>query len=368
MASSEDLYGILGVSPEADPGAIRKAYRRLARENHPDVNKEPGAEARFKRIQQAYDVLKDEKKRSLYDRYGHEGLRQGFDPGMTGFDVGGIGDIFDAFFGGSPGRRRGDEVSAGRDMQISVSIGFLDAVHGVQRELDVIRQEICETCNGSGSGPNTTVVSCGGCQGSGQIRRAQRSMFGQFVNVVTCEQCAGTGQAKQNPCSDCGGGGRGRRERKLAVTIPAGVDHNTELRLMGEGEAGWQGGASGDLFVLIEVDAHPSLRREGIHVFSIVEIDLFDAVLGGEIETTTVDGSETVTISSGTQPNSFIKLANKGVPRLQGSGRGDHVLEVHVKVPSKLNKREKELFTELRNLAGTDRNGVSKGFGKVFGK
>tara|TARA_B100001123_G_scaffold431449_1_gene552943 strand:- start:556 stop:1662 length:1107 start_codon:yes stop_codon:yes gene_type:complete len=368
MASSEDLYGILGLEPGVDSGAIRKAYRRLARENHPDVNKESGAEAKFKRIQQAYDVLKDDKKRSLYDRYGHEGLRQGFEPGMAGFNVGGIGDIFDAFFGGGSGRRRRDEGSAGRDMQIVVSIEFLDAVHGVERDLDIIRQEICDACNGSGSGANTTVLSCGNCQGSGEVRHAQSSMFGQFVNVVTCEQCAGTGQTKQNPCSDCGGGGRVKRERKLAVTIPAGVDHNTELRLQGEGEAGWQGGAAGDLFVVIQVEAHPSLRREGINVFSIVEIDVFDAVLGGEVEVDTVDGPEIVKIPSGTQPNSFIKLANKGVPRIQRSGRGDHVLEVQVKLPVKLDEREKELFTELRDLFEADTNGVSKGFGKVFGK
>lgn len=367
MASSEDLYDTLGVPTEADAASIRKAYRRLARENHPDVNKEPGAEGKFKRIQQAYDVLKDENKRALYDKYGHEGLRQGFDPGMSGFD-GGIGDIFDAFFGGAAGRRGGDEISRGRDMQISVAIEFLDAVHGVRRDLDVVRQEICEPCKGSGSGPHTTVITCGTCQGSGQIRRAQRSMLGQFVNVVTCEYCSGTGQAKQNPCSDCGGEGRVRRERKLTVTIPAGVDHSTELRLTGEGEAGWRGGPSGDLFVLIEVRSHSSMRREGMHVFSVVEIDLFDAVLGGEVEVDTVDGLETVKISSGTQPNSFIKLANKGVPRLQGSGRGDHVLEVQVKMPAKLNKRQKELFSELRSLSGTDSNGVSKGFGKVFGK
>ena len=359
MATTADYYEVLGVGREASPDDIRKAYRQLAREYHPDVNRAPEAEARFKEVQEAYDVLKDENKRQIYDRYGHAGLRQGFDPGFGGANLGGLGDIFDAFFGTAT-RRESRGAVPGHDLQTTITIEFAEAVKGVSKEIELTRLEPCGECRGTGAGPDTKSSVCSVCHGAGQVRQAQRSVFGQFVNIATCENCRGTGTVTVNPCTRCAGSGRERRRRKRAVDIPAGIDDGNELRVQGEGEAGLRGGAPGDLYIQVRVRPDGRFQRDGADIHSVLEIDVVDAVLGGEYVVETVAGEEKVKLQAGTQPGSVVRLRGMGVAKLNRPGRGDHYVAVGVRVPENLSKREVQLFQELRTIA--DRTRRRKGF------
>ena len=350
MAVSDfDYYERLGIGRDAGADQIRQAYRKMARTYHPDVNKSSDAETQFKQVQEAYDVLKDDQKRQLYDRFGKAGLQSGFANGFGGFDSGGLGDIFDAFFGSRPTRDTRSP-QTGRDLQTSVTVDFMEAVKGVEHDIELSRLEVCEICDGDGAGPNTQVSVCGVCQGSGQVRRAQRSIFGQFVNVSTCENCDGTGKVLRNPCTGCGGGGRQRKKRKLTLTIPAGIDDANELRVPGAGEAGQRGGKPGDLYVGIRVRPHKTLRREGAHIYSSLTVDVTEAVLGTQIEIETVEGLHVVQIEPGTQPGAVIKLRSRGVPRLRRPDRGDHFVTVDVSVPARLTGRQRQLFQELGHI------------------
>ena len=360
MAVSDfDYYDRLGVARDASEEQIRKAYRKMARTYHPDVNKESDAEAQFKQIQEAYDVLKDGQKRQLYDRFGKAGLQSGFGSDIGGLSSGGLGDIFDAFFGSRP-TRDSRVPETGRDLQTTVTISFMEAVRGVEKDIELTRLEVCEVCGGDGAGPDTEVTVCGLCQGSGQVRRAQRSIFGQFVNVSTCENCQGAGKVMRNPCGGCGGGGRQRKKRRLSLTIPAGIDDGNELRVPGEGEAGRRGGAPGALYVSMRVRPHKTLRREGSHIYSSITIDVTEAVLGTEVEIETVDGEHTLRIAAGTQPGSVVKLRGKGVPRIRRPDRGDHHVTVEVKMPSRLGKRQRQLYQELGQIF--ERTGGGRSF------
>ena len=351
MATKADFYDVLGVGKSASQDEIRRAYRKLARQYHPDLNKAADAEDRFKAVQEAYDVLKDEKKRAMYDRFGHAGLQSGFNPAGGGIDFGDMGDIFESFFGTAT-RRDTHGPRAGRDLQTALSLEFMEAVNGVAKEIDIDRLELCDECSGSGQGLQSEVATCSVCNGAGQVRRVQSSIFGQFVNVATCENCGGAGRVVLNPCSSCGGEGRARRRRKNSIDIPAGVDDGNNLRIPGGGDAGYRGGPPGDLFVRISVAEHETFRREGLDVFSKLKINVADAVLGEEFQVETVVGEERVNIRPGTQSGSMMRLRGKGVPRLGRSGRGDHYVRVDVEVPSRLTKRERQLYDELKSLYG----------------
>jgi molecular chaperone DnaJ len=347
--SDFEYYERLGVERGASADEIRKGYRKMARAYHPDVNKASDAEERFKQVQEAYDVLKDDQKRQIYDRFGKAGLRQGPESGFGGFETGDMGDIFDAFFGSRPTRDT-RAPQKGRDLQTNVTIDFMDAVHGVEHDVELSRMEVCEVCDGDGAAPNTEVTVCGVCQGSGQVRRAQRSIFGQFVNVSTCENCKGAGKVMRNPCTGCGGGGWQRKKRKLTLTLPAGIDEGNKLRFPGEGEAGQLGGPPGDVYVGVRVRAHKTLKREGAHIYSELTVDVTEAVLGTEAEVETVDGTHQLQIEPGTQPGAVVKLRSRGIPRIRRPDRGDHFVTVNVTVPGCLTGRQRQLFQELGHI------------------
>jgi molecular chaperone DnaJ len=344
-----EYYQALGVAPDAKAEEIRSAYRKMARTYHPDVNKAADAEEKFKRIQEAYDVLKDEQRRQLYDRFGKAGLQQGFGAGVSGFDTGGLGDIFDAFFGSRPTRDTRSP-QTGRDLQTTVTIDFMEAVQGIEKEIELKRLEACGDCGGDGAGPDTEFTVCTVCQGSGQVRRAQRSIFGQFVNVSTCENCQGVGKVMRDPCTTCGGSGQQEKKRTLTVPIPAGVDDEMEFRMPGKGEAGRRGGTPGDLYVSVRVRPHPTLQRKGSDIYSSITIDVTEAVLGTELGIETVDGEYILKISAGIQPGSVLKLRSRGVMRIQRPDRGDHFVTVNVGMPKRLDGRQKALYQELHEL------------------
>ena len=363
MATKADYYGSLEIDREASQDAIRKAYRRLAGQYHPDVNQAPDAEAKFKAVQEAYDVLKDAQKRAVYDRFGHAGLQPGFSPVAGGAGFGGLGDIFESFFGTGV-RRESQGPRAGRDLQTALELEFMEAVEGVSKEFEISRHEVCDLCSGSGQGPESEVAVCSVCNGAGQVRRAQSSIFGQFVNVATCENCGGSGRVVLNPCSSCGGDGRVGRRRTTSIEIPAGIADGNEIRVPGGGDAGFKGGPPGDLYVEISVMQHKSLRRKGFDIFSELTVPVAAAVLGDEFPVQTVVGEEIVNVPAGSQPGTVIRLRGKGVPRLRRHTRGDHYVQIDVAVPGKLTKRERQLYYELKSIS--DRSGQRKNLAGKF--
>jgi molecular chaperone DnaJ len=359
-----DYYEVLGLAREASKDEIRVAYRKLARQYHPDVSKESDAESRFKEINEAYQILSDDEKRSLYDRYGHAGVSQGdMGGGFEGFGFGGLGDIFEEFFGTGTraGARQGPR--RGADLRYDLEISFEEAVFGCQREIQINRLEVCPTCRGSGAEPGTSPMRCPDCRGTGQIRRAQQSIFGSFVNVTTCPRCSGAGEVVTTPCHTCHGEQRVEHARKLSVDIPAGVDDDTRIRLSAEGEAGGRGGPAGNLYVVLHVKPHPFFRRREYDILLNLNINIAQAALGGEITVDTLDGKEKLTISAGTQPGSIFRLKGKGVPRLQASGRGDQIIILNVSVPTSLDANQKHLLAELgKTLGGEATLQDEKGF------
>ncbi len=350
--TTRDYYEVLGVERDANADRIKAAYRKLALENHPDRN--PGdaaAEDRFKAAAEAYSVLSDAEKRARYDRFGAAGNGGGFDPG--GFDPSVFGDFSDILgelfgLGGSRARRGGPE--PGADLRYDLEIGFEEAAFGVTRTLEIPRLETCATCAGKGAKPGTEVVSCRTCSGRGEVRFQQ----GFFIVSRACPQCRGEGRTIADPCGDCGGQGRVEHRRELEVKIPAGVDSGTRLRLTGEGEHGRRNGRAGDLYVVVEIEQHERYHRDGIHVLTLEEIGYAQAALGAEIEVETLHGKETLTIPGGTKPGQQFRLKSKGIPRLGSSGRGDHVVEIGVRIPkpSELSDEQKSLLTRLAELEG----------------
>jgi molecular chaperone DnaJ len=351
MADKRDYYQVLGVAKTAQPDEIKRAYRQLARQYHPDVNKEPDAESRFKEITEAYEVLSDERKRQMYDQFGHAGPRGAGGAGVEGFPFGDISDLFESFFGGNVGRRGPQR---GNDLRVRLELTFEEAVFGVDREIDLPRSETCLICGGSGAEPGKPPVRCPKCNGSGEVRRVQQSIFGQFVNVMPCDRCRGEGQIVEHRCTECRGSGRVQRTRKVQVPVPAGVDDGTEMRIPGQGEGGDKGGPNGDLYVVFQVAPHAVLRRDGFDLVYELPMNVAQAALGTEVSVPTLEGDETLQVPAGTQHGRVFRVREKGVPRLQrtgiSAGRGDFRVVVRVDVPKQLSARQRELFEEL---AGT---------------
>ncbi|MEM8602861.1 MAG: molecular chaperone DnaJ [Cyanobacteria bacterium P01_H01_bin.121] len=364
---ARDFYEILGVSRSADKEELKRAYRRLARQYHPDVNKEAGAEERFKEINQAYEVLSEPETRARYDRFGEAGVSGA--AGAAGFqdfaDMGGFADIFESFFSGFAGgagvgtqsRRRGP--SRGEDLRLDLKLDFRDAVFGGEKEIRINHLEACETCQGNGAKPGTRPQTCTTCGGSGQVRRATRTPFGSFTQVSVCPTCNGSGQMISEKCETCNGSGNNQVKKKLKITVPPGVDSGTRLRVSAEGDAGRQGGPPGDLYVYLFVSEDNEFKREGINLLSNLRVSYLQAALGCKMQVKTVDGEQDLTIPAGTQPNTVLTLEGKGVPRLGNPvSRGDLLLTIQVEIPTRLSPEERDLLEQLAKLRG-DRVGKS---------
>ena len=356
-----DYYEVLGVPRDADENAIKSAYRKLARQYHPDVSKATDAGERFKVINEAYEVLSDPEKRGVYDRYGRTATQGGFGQGggspFGGFGgFGDISDIFDEFFGGGFGgrsnRQRGP--ARGNDLRYDLEITFQEAVFGVEKELEVPRLETCSHCGGSGAEPGTTPIRCPQCNGSGEIRRAQQTILGQFVNVTACPRCNGEGEIVTTPCTVCKGQKRVRVTRKLAVSIPAGVDDDMRIRLAGEGEPGERGGPAGSLYVMLHVKPHGLFQRQDNDILLDLPVNIVQASLGAEVDVPTLDGPTKLTIPAGTQNGTVFRLKGKGVPVLRSNRRGDQLITSRVVVPVKLNEKQRKMLKELGDSLGIE--------------
>ncbi|MGC9502471.1 molecular chaperone DnaJ [Baaleninema sp.] len=372
-----DYYELLGVSRSADKDEIKRAFRRLARKYHPDVNKEDGAEERFKEINRAYEVLSDPELRTRYDRFGEAGVSSGA-AGASGFSdfsdfSGGFADIFETFFsgfGGAAQTRRRSGPTRGDDLRLDLKLDFREAVFGGEKEIRIGHLETCETCNGTGAKPGTRPSTCGTCGGSGQVRRATRTPFGSFTQVSVCPTCNGSGQVIEEKCGTCAGKGQKQVTKKLKITIPAGVDNGTRLRVQSEGDAGKRNGPPGDLYVYLFVNEDAKFQRDGINILSEINISYLQAILGCKIPFETVDGkTEEVTIPPGTQPGHQIVLEEQGVPRLGNPvSRGDCILTVNVEIPTKVSAEERELLEKLAKIRGDrfGKGGVEGFLGGLF--
>jgi molecular chaperone DnaJ len=358
--SKRDYYEVLGVEKGADEAAIKKAYRKMAMQYHPDRN--PGnkeAEEKFKEANEAYEVLSDPSKKARYDQFGHAGVGgngQGGFEGFSGAGFGGFddifGDIFDMFGGGSGRRRSGPQ--KGADLKYEYTISFEEAAFGADKEINISRHENCDTCHGTGAKPGTDKKTCPQCKGTGEVRYAQRTPLGQFVNVKTCDACHGDGTIIEQPCDTCRGAGKIRKERKIHIKIPAGVDTGSVIPLRGEGEPGTKGGPTGDLYIVIRVRPHEIFQRDGNDVICEIPITFVQATLGDEFIVPTLDGKVKYKIPEGTQTGTIFRLKGKGIPSLRGYGRGDHYVKVVVEIPKKLNDKQKELLKQFADQMGED--------------
>jgi molecular chaperone DnaJ len=365
---ARDYYELLGVSRSADADELKRAFRRLARKYHPDVNKEPEAEEQFKEINRAYEVLSDPEMKARYDRFGEAGVSSGgADYGDFVSDMGGIADIFETFFGGgfggggaSQGARRRSAPTRGDDLRYDLKLEFLEAVFGGEKQIRITHLETCGTCQGSGAKSGTRPQTCGTCQGSGQVRRAARTPFGSFTQVSVCPTCNGIGQVIAEKCETCGGRGQNQVSKKLKITVPPGVDTGIKLRVPNEGDAGQRSGPPGDLYVYVFVQEDSEFRRDGFNILSNLKVSYLQAILGSQIPVKTVDGETELTVPAGTQPGTVLTLEGKGVPRLGNPvSRGDHLITVLIDIPTKVSQEERELLEKLVQLRG-DR--TSKGF------
>jgi molecular chaperone DnaJ len=355
-ANKRDYYEVLGIARTATEDEIKKAFRRMAKQYHPDANKEQGAEARFIEINEAYEVLSDPQKRAAYDRYGHAGLGNGAGAG-AGFatDFGSfstINDLFETFFAGTAGgtsRRTGPQ--RGADLRYELTITFEEAVFGCQKEIELPRWETCSHCRGNGAQPGTSTSRCSACQGTGEIRRVQQSIFGQFVNVTMCERCRGEGRVITTPCEKCRGQGRVRNNRRVVVNIPAGVDDGINVRVTGEGEVSARGGTPGNLYVVLTVKPHQFFKRQGNDIIYELPISFTQAALGDEVDVPTVDEKKTtLRIPAGTQSGRSFRLKGMGVPVVHSSARGDQHVIVKVVTPTSLTAEQKHLLEEFARL------------------
>ena len=343
-----DYYEVLGVSSSASDEEIRKAFRKLALEYHPDRNKDPDAVDRFKEVNEAYQVLTDSEKRSRYDRLGHAGVDTSGTTGFEGFEnFGGFGDIFDAFFGGT-GSSRSRSHPRAADLHYSLTIDFEEAAFGVEKEYEINRTEICEGCKGTRSEPGSKPISCLNCGGTGQVQRASQSVFGQFMQVSTCGRCKGEGRVITDPCLQCKGIGTEARTHKIAISVPPGVETGIQIRLTGEGEAGIEGSKPGDVYVAINVKKHSLFDRIGNDVISSQHINIAQAAMGAKISIPTLESLADLDIPAGTQTGDVLKLDGVGIPHLNNENRrGDHLVTIIVDVPRSLTERQRELLVEL---------------------
>ena len=355
MAEKRDFYEVLGVPKDAGEDDIKKAFRTLAFKYHPDRNPEKDAEDRFKEINEAYEVLSDPQKRAAYDHFGSGGAG-GFGQGFQGFDVGGFGDIFEAFFGGAAtATRQGPQ--RGGDLLHQMSITLEEAAFGVEKEIIVSRSEHCSVCQGTGAKPGTQPIRCTNCNGTGQVRRVQQSIFGRFTNVTPCPRCRGEGKIIAEPCQQCHGTGRERRQRNLAVKVPAGVDNGSRIKLSGEGEAGARGGPPGDMYIDLSVKQHQLFTREEDDLVFELRTNIVQAALGAEVEVPTLDGPTKLKIPAGSQTGAVFRLRNRGIPHLRSGGRGDELVHLRVVTPESLSKRQRELFEELAQTMAPEKKG-----------
>ncbi len=352
MANNKrDYYEVLGISRNASDDEVKRAFRRLAKQYHPDANKEEGSESRFIEINEAYEVLNDPQKRAAYDRYGHAGLNgagMGFGD-FAGFSS--INDLFETFFAGATGTQRRTGTQRGADIRYDLTITFEEAVFGCQKEIELPRWETCPNCRGNGAQPGTSTARCSSCQGTGEIRRVQQSIFGQFVNVTMCERCRGEGRVITTPCEKCRGQGRVRNNRRVVVNIPAGVDDGIVVRVTGEGEVSARGGTPGNLLVILTVKPHPFFKRSGNDIIYELPISFTQAALGDEVDVPTVDGKTAILkIPAGTQSNRSFRLKGLGVPVVHSSARGDQHVIVKVVTPTNLTAEQKHLLEEFARL------------------
>ena len=381
--SKKDYYEVLGVSRSATDDDIKKAYRKLARQYHPDVNKDnPDAAAKFKEINEANAVLSDSEKRKQYDQFGHSAFEGAGAGGAGGFDFSGFGggggmdDIFDMFFGGGRSggfgggsSNRSAAQERGADLRLDMQITFEEAAFGVEKEVKIKRNEACDICHGSGAMSGSKVETCSECGGTGQVKVMQNTMFGRMVNVRPCPKCNGEGKIIKDPCKKCSGTGRDRKTATIKVRVPAGVDEGTRLRVSGAGDAGVRGNASGDLYVYLSIKQHKLFSREGQTVICEVPISIVQATLGAEIEVPTLDGKTIFKVPEGTQPNTVFRLKGKGIPRLQGTSggaRGDQMVKVKIVVPRNLTDKQKELLRNFADVTGDNINPEEKGFAKIL--
>jgi molecular chaperone DnaJ len=367
--SKRDYYDVLNISRDASEEDIKKAFRKLALEFHPDRNRSEGAEGRFKEVNEAYQILSDAKKRSDYDRFGHAAVGSNGGRGFDGYEnFGGFGDIFDAFFGsgfGAQTRARPNAPRPGNDLQTSITIEFEEAVFGVEKDIEIERIDVCSRCHGTRGEPGSQTVTCRNCNGAGQVRRSQQGFFGQFVQVTTCGVCRGEGSTITNPCTQCRGMGRERRKRKLAVRVPGGIDDGTQIRLSREGEAGLNGGRPGDLYVVVRVRGHGLFQRDGTDIHYSLPLDITQATLGAKVKVPTLEGEEELSIPAGTQPGDRFTLKNKGVPYLRQNQRGSQIVTAEIRVPTSLTDDQRKMFEALAESMG--KNDVNGGKG-IFEK
>ena len=366
--AKRDYYEILGVSRDASEGELKSAFRNLARKYHPDVNDAPDAEEKFKEINEAYGVLSDVDKRAAYDRFGHQGVRgPNGGPGFETVDFSDFADIFgDMFgFGGFGGRSRTATRTAprrGADLQYQVAISFQEAVFGTDKEIEVTKDETCETCSGSGAKPGTSPITCSECQGRGEVRQTRQTLLGAMVQVTTCPVCSGRGKVIESHCPTCQGRGLTRKTRRKKITIPAGVDDGTRIRLAGEGQPGVNNGPPGDLYLLVRVHPHKYFRRRDNDILLDLNVNIAQATLGAEVKVPTVDGDVKLKIPAGTQPGKIIRMRDRGVPHLRSNSRGDQLVIVNVTIPKKLDNEERELFEQLAQKMDSKVLPQEKGF------
>jgi len=349
MSTKRDYYDVLGVERNASDEDIKKAFRKLAFQYHPDKNPANGAADKFKEINEAYQVLGDSEKRSAYDRFGHAGVGSTPFGGASGFEdfgFGGFGEIFETFFGGMSGQaNRGPQ--RGVDLNYELKLTFEEAALGTEREIQIRRTEFCPDCKGNGAKPGTQPTSCADCSGTGRVRRVQQSIFGRFTNVVTCPRCRGEGKVISTPCPRCRGTGRESFERQIAVTIPAGVDEGTRVQLTGQGDAGERGGAAGNLLVDLKIKPHEIFQREDSNIIYNLTINITQAALGTEVSVPTLYVDTSLKIPAGSQNGTVFTLKGKGVPYFRRSGKGDEIVRLTVLTPEKLTREQKKLLEEL---------------------
>ena len=373
-----DYYEVLGVDRSASEDEIKKAYKKMARKYHPDLN--PGdksAEEKFKEVNEAYEVLSDANKKARYDQYGHAGVDPNFGAGGFGggfdggFDFSDLGDIFGSFFGGGFGGGRRTNPNApqrGESIRLAVTISFEEAAFGCEKEVTVERYETCDTCHGSGCAPGTSPEVCPDCHGTGTVQQRRQTPMGVFATSSPCPKCGGKGRIIHQPCKDCRGSGMMRKRRTIQASIPAGIDNGQTISIRGQGNAGRNGGPAGDLLITITVRPHELFRREGTSVLCEAPITFTQAVLGAELEIPTIDGKVKYTLPEGTQSGTTFRLKGKGIPSINGRGRGDQYVTVYIETPRNLNKEQKEALKKFAAAMGEDEASGQKPFFKKFKK
>ena len=357
--NNTEYYDRLGVSKDASQDEIKRAYRKMSKKYHPDINKEPGAEEKYKEVQEAYETLSDDQKRAAYDQYGPDGANGfGGQGGFGGFDggagFGGFEDIFSSIFGGGA-TRNPNAPRQGDDLQYRVNLSFEEAIFGAEKEVHYNREATCKTCSGSGAKPGTTPVTCGRCHGQGVINVDTQTPLGMMRRQVTCDVCHGTGQEIKEPCQTCHGTGHEKQSHKVSVKIPAGVETGQQIRLAGQGEAGFNGGPYGDLFVIINVNPSDKFTRDGSTIYYTLNISFVQAALGDTVEVPTVHGNVEMTIPAGTQTGKTFRLKGKGAPRLRGGSQGDQHVTVKIVTPTKLNDAQKEALLAFAKASGDEK-------------